>query len=310
MSNTFKINQVDAFTRKPYNGNPAGVVLDADHLNAKDMQKIANEMNLAETAFVLKPTSEENDLKIRWFSPTQEVSLCGHATIAAFHVLAEEGHFGLEIDEPQSFMMETKSGELAVDLDWKDMRPFIRFSLPLPQFFPFPDDITTLCGALGLSEIELSSKVKPQITGDGFCYVALKDYDSLKTLEPNFHLLRKFYDRHNICGFAVVTTDIGNKDNDWHMRFFAPALGINEDIVTGSANGAMAVFLLENGFLDEKKGFHSFKGTQGRFVNRTGYVTVIMTVKDGKPEDLQICGEAVTVMKGTMKLNVNIPEKF
>ncbi|MEX0929457.1 MAG: PhzF family phenazine biosynthesis protein [Balneolales bacterium] len=310
MSNIFKIKQVDAFTRKPYNGNPAGVVVDADHLSASEMQKIANEMNLAETAFVMKPDSEENDLRIRWFSPSQEVSLCGHATIAAFHVLAEDGHYGLEIDEPQSFMVETKSGSLAVDLDWKDLRPFIRFSLPIPRFFPFPDDISNLCGALGLSEIELSQKVKPQITGDGFCYVALKDYDSLKTLEPNFHLLRKFYDRHDICGFAVVTTDIGNKDNDWHMRFFAPALGINEDIVTGSANGAMAVFLLENGFLNDNKAFYSFKGTQGRFVNRTGYVTVVMTVKDGKAEDLQICGEAVTVMEGSMLLNANIPEKF
>ena len=77
-----RIKQVDAFTRTPFSGNPAGVVLDADFLDTKTMQKIAMEMNLSETAFVLEPTHPDADIRIRWFTPSQEVNLCGHATIA------------------------------------------------------------------------------------------------------------------------------------------------------------------------------------------------------------------------------------
>jgi PhzF family phenazine biosynthesis protein len=309
--NTIRIKQVDAFTLTPFTGNPAGIVLDADTLSSEDMQKIASEMNVSETVFALKPTDpEQADLRIRWFTPSTEVNLCGHATIALFHAMAEEGYFGLEVDEDQSFLVETRSGILTVDVEWKDMMPYVKFSIPIPRFFPFPDDIAVLCGALGLSEIELSQKVKPQITGEGYCFIPVSDYDSLKTLEPNMHLLRKLNDRHDLHGFAVVTTDTGDKDIDWHMRFFAPSLGVSEDPVTGSANGPMAAYLLHNGLLDRKKKFFSFKGSQGRFVGRPGIVTVNMTVTNGKPDEIQIAGQAITVLDGTMVMNTKMPEKF
>ena len=172
---SIRIKQIDAFTRKPFAGNPAGVVLDADHLRSVEMQRIANEMAVSETAFILKPESEENDLRIRWFTPTNEVNLCGHATIAAFHALAEEGYFGLMIDEPQSFLMETKSGVINVDVEWKDLQPYIKMSLPIPHFFPFPDDYSLLCAAIGISEIELSKKIKPQITENGYCFIPVSE---------------------------------------------------------------------------------------------------------------------------------------
>lgn len=309
--NMIRIKQIDAFTLKPFTGNPAGVVIDADGLSSDDMQKIAREMNISETAFAMKPTVEkEADLRIRWFTPSQEVDLCGHATIAMFHALAEEGKFGLEVDEDQSFIIETRSGLLNVDVEWKDMLPYIKFSLPIPEFFPFPDEISTLCGALGLSEIELSKKAKPQITRDGYCFVPVSDYDSLESLEPNMMLLLKLHDRHAITGFAVVATDTGDQAIDWHMRFFAPALGVNEDPVTGSANGPMAVYLLKNGLLDQKKNYFSFNASQGRFVGRPGFVTVNMSLKDGKPIEVQIAGQAITVMEGTMLMNTQIPGKL
>jgi trans-2,3-dihydro-3-hydroxyanthranilate isomerase len=309
--NTIRIKQIDAFTLKPFTGNPAGVVVNADGLSAEDMQKIAAEMNVSETVFALKPTNEdEADVRLRWFTPTQEVDLCGHATIAMFHAFAEEGHFGLEVDENQSFLVETRSGILTVDVEWKDMLPYIKFSLPIPEFFPFPDDITVLCGALGLSEIELSKKARPQITREGYCFVPVSDFDSLKTLEPNMMLLKKLKERHDLSGFAVVTNDTGDRDIDWHMRFFAPSLGVNEDPVTGSANGPMAVYLLHNGLLDEKKKYFSLRGSQGRFVGRPGLVTVNMTVRDGVANELQIAGQAVTVLDGTLIINTQMPEKL
>ena len=253
--NSIRIKQVDAFTRKPFTGNPAGVVLEADKLTADQMQKIANEMNLSETVFVLQPSIEDlADLRLRWFTPNCEVDLCGHATIAAFHALAENGYFGLEVDEDQTFMVETRSGILTVDVEWKDMIPYVKFSLPIPEFFPFPDDITVLCGALGLSEIELSKKAKPQITRDGYCFVPVRDNDSLQSLDPNMELLKKNVrtpPNHSLCRSHHRHRRTGS--GLAYAFFFAPALGVNEDPVTGSANGPMAVYLLHNGLLDQEK---------------------------------------------------------
>jgi PhzF family phenazine biosynthesis protein len=308
--NNIRIKQVDAFTRKPFTGNPAGVVLDADQLNSREMQKIASEMNLSETVFVLKSTHDEADLRLRWFTPKQEVNLCGHATIAAFHALAEEGYFGLEVNEPQSFIVETKSGDLTVDVEWQEFHPYIKFSLPLQQFYPYPGDLSLLCGALGIAEIELSQKVKPQILENGFCYVPLKTYDSLQTLDPNNALLKKLFERYEINGFAVVTSDTGNDNIDWYMRFFAPALGVNEDPVTGSANGPMATYLYVNDFLDKSKKFFTFKGAQGHFMDRPGYVSVYLKTNGESIEEVQIAGEAITVMNGNMVLKANLPEEF
>lgn len=305
-----RFKQVDAFTRKPFSGNPAGVVLEAQGLNSKDMLRIAREINVSETAFVLDAPNEEVDLALRWFTPTQEVDLCGHATIAAFHAMAEEGMFGLEVDEPQTFLVDTKSGVITVDVEWQELRPYIRMSLPVPKFFPYPGDISNLCGALGLSEIELSQKVKPQITHNGYVYVPVKDFDSLKSLEPNPFLLKRLGERHDLSGFAVVTTDTGSKDIDWHMRFFAPSLGILEDPVTGSANGPMAVFLWYNGFLNEDQKLFNFKAEQGRFVDRPGVIHVQMHATDAAVDELMIAGEAVTVIDGQMLMDSNMPAKF
>lgn len=305
-----RFKQVDAFTRKPFSGNPAGVVLEASGLSSKDMGNIAREINASETVFVLPAPNEDVDLSLRFFSPLREVDLCGHATIAAFHAMAEEGMFGLEVDEPQSFLVDTKSGVITVDVEWQELRPYIRISLPTPRFFPYPGDIANLCGAIGLSEIELSRKVKPQITQNGFAFIPVKDFDSLKSLDPNPFLLKSIGERHDLSGFAVVTTDTGNKDIDWHMRFFAPALGIMEDPVTGTANGPMAVFLWQNGFLKEDQYQFTFKAEQGRFVQRPGLVHVQMHVNDSSVLELMIAGEAVTVIDAQLQLSSSMPEKF
>lgn len=295
-----RIKQVDAFTRTPFSGNPAAIVLDADHIDSKTMQKIAMEMNLSETAFILEPKSPEADLRIRWFTPSQEVDLCGHATIAAFHVLAEEGRFELVIGEPQSFILETKSGNLVVDLEWLNHNPYIKFALPIPKFSAYPGDIQLLCGALGLAEVELSQKVKPMVTNSGYCFVPITHFDSLKTLDPNSTLLAQLDHLYGLKGFAVVTMDTGDKNIDWHLRFFAPGLGVFEDPVTGSANGPMAAYLYLNGLVDSTKNYFEFKAEQGHFLNRTGHVDVVLKTNDKGIEEIQICGQAITVMDANL----------
>lgn len=305
-----RIKQVDAFTRTPFSGNPAGVVLDADYLDGKTMQKIAMEMNLSETAFILEPTHPDADVRIRWFTPTQEVDLCGHATIAAFHVLAEEGRFGLEIGEPQSFVLETKSGNLFVDVEWRHQHPYIKFAIPVPKFYPYPGEIKLLCAALGIAEVELSQKVQPMITNYGYCYIPITHFDSLKTIEPNRAILAQLDTLYDLKGFSVVTMDTGDKDIDWHLRFFAPGLGVFEDPVTGSANGPMAAYLYLNGLVDTTKNYFEFRAEQGHFVNRTGHVDVVLKTNEKGIDEIQICGEAITIMEANLYPDAGKAKKF
>ncbi len=130
------------------------------------------------------------------------------------------------------------------------------------------------------------------------------------SLDPNMDLLKKMYERHKITAFAVVTTDMAEQNIDWHMRFFAPALGVNEDHVTGSAHGPMAVYLLHNGLLDDSKKYFSFTASQGKATGRPGTITVNMTVRDGVADEVLIAGQAVTVMDGVMRMSTQMPGKL
>lgn len=118
------LRHVNAFTTTPFCGNPAGVVVDARGLSDERMQLIARELGLPETSFVLPPTQRGADLQIRWFSPAVEIPLCGHATIAAFHVLAEEGLHGMRHYGVRAFNLQTKSGILQVGVD-KDRKSVV-----------------------------------------------------------------------------------------------------------------------------------------------------------------------------------------
>ena len=128
------VKKVDAFTETPLTGNPAGVLVDAAGLTPEQMQSIAREMAVPETAFVLPPSVPTADLRIRWFTPSVEDALCGHATIAAFHTLAEEGMYGMKGVGTFNFNLETKSGVLPVSVEKSRDGITAFLGLPLPEF--------------------------------------------------------------------------------------------------------------------------------------------------------------------------------
>lgn len=294
---TIRIKQVDAFTQTPFTGNPAAVVLDADTLTDTEMLQIAREMNLSETAYVTKSENELADLRLRWFTPGQEVDLCGHATIATFHAIAEEGRFGVTPGETQTFMVETRSGNLTVDIDWQNEAPLLKFSLPVPAFKPFeaPDQ---LCEGLGLDKDLLDQRAVPMYGNNGYVYLCVKDAPTLYGLEPDRAILMQLHEKWGVT--AVVPAVIPSAEHHWEMRFFAPALGVFEDPITGSANGPMALYLLENDLLEHKGTLSSFRGLQGTSMERPGTVYVQVRKNDGSCSELKIAGFAVSVMEATL----------
>ena len=299
-----RIKQIDAFTNVPFQGNPAGVVTNAGQLTDQEMQHIAREMNVSETAFI-QPVGEDEwgDLRLRWFTPTQEGDLCGHATIAAFYALAEEGKYGISPDTPEAFGIQTRSGQLTVELNWAELRPYIHFDLPLPIFTQLDNrefDCTAPFNKPDLIPDDRAPLVRDQ---NGYLYLLLSSREQLEELEPDIRQFKQLYENHGITAIAAVVLNdsASGQEGDyyeWYSRFFAPQLGVVEDPVTGSANGPTAIWLMEAGLLDRE----TVRGKQGNPKGRKGYVDVLSEWEGAKPTRLTIAGTACTVLDGTIAL--------
>lgn len=296
-----KINYVDAFTDVPFNGNPAGVVSDANNLSETQMANIARELNLSETAFILRPSKLDADVRIRWFTPTTEVSLCGHATVASFHILAEDGKMGMTNNGEYHFKLETASGILPLDVTKENDSITIMLGMKLSNLQPVAGQKIELVRLLNISQSEFDGNFRP--LRDNYLFVAVKRLHTLFSIKPNFAMMANFLEARNLHGLCVFTTETVERDSKVHSRFFAPNDGINEDPVTGSSHGPLAEILYENGLIKPLDGRCVFQGEQGDGIGRKGRVMVELDVDDEKPVSVKIGGRAVTVFEGELLLN-------
>lgn len=209
--------QVDAFAERPLTGNPAAVMPLESWLDDGLMQAIAAENNLSETAFTVPSESGDADYDLRWFTPTTEVELCGHATLAAGHVLLGG----------ERIRFATRSGMLVVSLDGGLLR------LDLPAYRVEPGELPGLFPALGLPEVPLFLGRD----GNGSAIVLLSDEAAVRAVKPDFAALQAF-DR------LVMVTAPGN-EHGVVSRVFAGYFGIDEDPVTGSAYASLVPFWAE-----------------------------------------------------------------
>jgi len=296
------IKQVDAFTERPFGGNPAAVVPSAEGLSDYEMQSIANEMNLSETAFVLP--SRNANFRLRWFTPRREVQFCGHATVASLHVLAEERRFGMVGDGLFSFKIETMLGIITVDVEKNG--PSIRVAWQSPAIHLVREELSgkELAEALRIEETDIDSScpIMRDKTLD-YVYVALKELEKLKRISYDYDELEEFGNNHGIKGFTILTGETFESDSDVHSRFFAPYYGLKEDPTTGSSHGPLGVYLVVNGFvkLDEDNQTE-IKAEQGDIMGRLGRMTVRVTRQRDGTYEAKLIGEAVTVLDGELIL--------
>ena len=214
------IFQVDAFTNQPFKGNPAGVCLLEAPQPDEWMLGIAREMNLSETAFLLP---EGSAYRLRWFTPAVEVSLCGHATLASAHILWEQGCLRAD----QSAVFHTLSGELTA-MRTADGWIALDFPARFSQLVEAPED---MLAALGLDEPLFVGKYREDYL------VEVGDEKIVRALRPDFNRLLSVQTRG-----VVVTARSEKPPYDFLSRFFAPAVGVNEDPVTGSAHCALTPY--------------------------------------------------------------------
>ena len=296
--NSITVRGVDAFTSVPHTGNPAGVVLDAAGLSQPQMQSIAREMNLSETAVVLPPTKHGADVRIRWFTPTVEVPLCGHATIAPFHALAEEQRLGMSTPGKYTFSLETADGILPVEVDTREKSSLVFLGLRVSEFEKVPHLKVDLVRLLSIPAVEFDTRVP--ILRDANLFVFIRRLHTLFTMKPNFLNISAFLSSRNLSGLCLYTLETIDRDSKVHSRFFAPNCGINEDPVTGSSHGPLGVILHDHGLLPVNDGLCSFQGEQGDAIARRGRVRVEVTGQNGKAVSVRIGGQAVTVLRGEM----------
>ncbi len=281
------VYQIDAFTKQPFNGNSAAVIL-ADDLTNKEMQDIAKEMNLSETAFI--SSSNKADLKLKWFTPAIEVELCGHATIASLHYLAERNI----IQRNSSITFETLSGviECLVDGDKYYMK------LPVPDFKKFENGYDEIINVLGIEQNDLDDQYPFILQNNGNLFIYIRSLDAIKNLKPNFkELVKLSKEKGDFTEVTVFSLETVEEENDAHLRFFAPYYGIDEDPVTGSANGPLLLVMRKLGLIDKDTESKTFTFEQGDFLGRKGRVNV--SFSPGKHE-LMIAGNAVTILKGEL----------
>jgi trans-2,3-dihydro-3-hydroxyanthranilate isomerase len=305
---TYRMKIVDAFTKKPFAGNPAGVVLDANGLTDAQMQLIAREINLSETAFILPATEPEANLRIRWFTTVGEVPLCGHATIASFHALAEEGMEGMRTNGQHYFRLQTKSGILAVRVEKNFYGTTTEFELPTPKFRIKKSIPGTLLRAVGVTVKDLKNDLP--VVSDVYFYIPVKRLSILRNLKPEFQALSTELTKLRMAGVCLFSLETKENLSAVHSRFYAPNYGINEDPVTGSANGPLGLYLhryvLPAGYAlpcrEMSDGGLEFTGEQGDFLKRPGRVKIRLRLKQNTVEDISIAGEAVTILDSTLKI--------
>lgn len=256
-----KMYQVDAFADRIFEGNPAAVCPLDEWLPDGKLQQIAMENNLSETAYFV---GEGDTYRLRWFTPAAEVDLCGHATLASAHVLFEH----LDFHNPE-ISFSSNSGRLKVRKDSGMLN--MNFPSSIGEEADPPGELMDALGT-GAEEIYKASDYM----------VVLEREEQVRALDPNFFLLNRIETR------GIIVTAPG-KEYDFVSRFFAPAVGINEDPVTGSAHTMLAPYWSERLGKDELK---------ARQVSRRGG-TVYCRMLDDRVE---IAGKAVTYLEGTIEI--------
>ncbi len=222
-----RICQVDAFTNRPFAGNPAAVCVLSEAADEKWMQSVAAEMNLSETAFARRLPGGSR-FSLRWFTPVSEVDLCGHATLATAHILWEDGH--LPGGEPALF--ETRSGLLTarpgpdgIELDFP--------SEPVSEPMTDPGELDRLQSALG-APVKFAGKNRFDLL------VEVESEEVVRGLRPDFRRIEQYQVRG-----VIATSRSSSAEFDLVSRFFAPRVGINEDPVCGSAHCCLGPYWAE-----------------------------------------------------------------
>ncbi len=290
--------QVDAFTTSPLAGNPCAIIFDADDLDDNIRLAIAREMNLSETAFVVR--SAVADFGARYFTPAEEIPLAGHPTIATVFALIDSGRLKLTGDLT-TISLELRVGPIRVDIESQaGVVRHIVMSQKKPQFLRTyaPEDVMPVFG-LTVADVLPGAPLQTVSTGTPQLMIPVRDLDVLRRINVNMfdyaalHKRSDFFSGHLFCLRGV--TDQGRT----FARHFSPPPDVFEDPFTGSATGGMGAYLWYHGLIDQP----AFSAEQGHWLRRPGQAMVEVVGPRHDIETVKVGGSAVTVLRGELNLS-------
>ena len=279
---------VDAFTDEPLAGNAAGVVPAADDLSAAQMQAIAGELGASETAFFR--SADDADRRVRYFTPSTEVDLCGHATIASHALLRADG----TIDDG-AHTLATNIGVLDIEIDGE----WVWMTQNDPEIHTVDLDTEQVADALDIDPAAITDVDLPMArssTGLPFLIVPVTFLSVLGECEPDMAAIETLCETVDATGLYAVTFDTLTADATAHGRMFAPGAGIPEDPVTGTASGAVGAYLREFDAVEAE----AMAFEQGHFVDRPGRVTVRVDDSAPRGERVRVGGRATIAFDGDL----------
>ena len=302
---SYTFYQLDVFTDTPFTGNPLAVFPDAEGFPEDQMQRVANEMNLSETVFVLP--SEKALRRLRIFTPMQELPLAGHPVVGTWNLLARLGIVPHTDNGSVEIEQELNLGVLPVEVEFRDGEP-VKVTMTQGKWESF-GQVTDMSGisriatglGLELSDIDLNKDLPIEIVGTGIksIDVPICTLEALGRIKVNTSALSDAYVPHGAVGCYAFTFDTKEDSSFVHARFFAPNDNILEDPATGSAAGALSGYLLHHGAVKN----NSFIIEQGDFMNRPSRIQAEVTGSPGNVERVRIGGSSVVIAKGEVYLD-------
>jgi trans-2,3-dihydro-3-hydroxyanthranilate isomerase len=303
----YRFVQVDVFTDTPFGGNPLAVFPDAQGLTNEEMQRIAQEMNLSETTFVLPPQAPHADFKVRIFTPVKELPFAGHPVVGTHWVLAHLGRVPLR--EPLTQVaFELGVGVLPGDLHVTDGQvERVVMTQDRPTFHALLEDVGELASGLGLPPeaiTETDLPVHVVSTGVPQMMVPIRSLEEVQRLdggELNVTALNRACRAVGTECVMVFTFETQQPQSTVHVRMFAPLLGVPEDPATGSANGALGAYLVQHAALPLTESTVHIVSEQGAELNRPSTLLVEVDHRDGTPTAVRVGGQVAPLIEGLIR---------
>lgn len=302
--------QLDVFTEQAFAGNPLAVFPEAETIEEALMQKIAREMNLSETVFVLPPTDESALRRLRIFTPARELPMAGHPVVGTWNLLAREG----VVPRPEGgnglvrIKQEIGIGVLPVDIEFKDGEParvvMTQGAYEVLGQMEGAHERAELERAIGLAPEDFDESLPIEVvsTGISFLLVPVNSLMALSRCRINSTLLSAVYRNVGATGCCVFTREVreAEKGSRAHMRMFAPDDNIPEDPATGSCAGCLSSYLVYHDALQTEadEGVHRFVIEQGDFIERPSRIHAEIRGTRGQVEEVRIGGSSVVVAEG------------
>jgi trans-2,3-dihydro-3-hydroxyanthranilate isomerase len=281
-------------------GNPAAVILAPESLEESEMEKIAHEMNVRETVFVLKSKVAEH--RFRYMTPGGEVDFSGHATIAAFHALIHEGLVEIFRDETM-VSFETNAGLLQADIVKNETTRLheVQITHQKPQFLDTydPNDFNEALG-ITLADIDRLVPMQTVTTGIPILVIPLSTLKAFEKVDCDWNRLIELQKDSDFGSVCVFTRNTHDETSDAQVRHFAPSFGVNEDAVSGAAAACVASYMIRYGIIDDTLGVASIVVEQGHVVGRPGKSYVEVRGDKENIELVKVSGTGIVIMKGTL----------